>query len=261
MNEEAEGAGREQLVYGVPARTVVDALRGAGIPEDDVVAVLGRAIARSSGRVAAEVTPPFVFQTQVPERAPQCEVNFDPTFTHPDFIDGVTVVQAGETPTELGFNHRFHAIEDDLAAVAEALRTVSNCMKELRLELFGVVQELQVKITQIDARLDGIKDKEGKEGKEKQEGKETKEDKESKEKEGKDDKESKEHPKEHKDGKESEKHPKDGDKEFTELTGLTPPGATLPGPDEAEGDERTFISLDDRPEVGGRALADPDEDA
>jgi hypothetical protein len=87
-----------------------------------------------------------------------------------------------------------------------------------------VVQELQVKITQIDARLDGIKDKEGKEG------------------------------------KEHEKSPKDGDKESVELTGLTPPGSALPGPDQAEGDERTFISLDDRPEVGGTALSDPDED-
>ncbi|MFJ9783085.1 hypothetical protein ACIRSS_26140 [Amycolatopsis sp. NPDC101161] len=259
MSGEAEGPGREQLVYGVPAGTIVDALRGAGVAEEDVIAVLGRAIARSSG-LAAEVTPPFVFQTQVPQLAPQCEVHFEPGFTHPDFIDGVTVVQAGETPSEIGFNHRFHAIEDDLAAVAEALRTVSNCMKELRLELFGVVQELQVKITQIDARLDGIKDKEGKEGKEKQEGKESKEEKE-KEKEGKDDKETKEQPKEHKDGKESEKHPKDGSKESTELTGLTPPGAAAPGLDQPDGDERTFISLEDRPEVGGRALADPDEDS
>lgn len=244
----------EQLVYGVPAHTIVDALRGAGIAEDDVIAVLGRAIARQSGPgLTTTVTPPFVFQTNVPQQAPQCELHFEPTFSHPDFIDGVTVVQAGETPTEIGFNHRFHAIEDDLAGIADALRTVSNCMKELRLELFGVVQELQVKITAIDRRIDPLKDKaETKETKEKEK---EKDDKESKEKEGKDGKE--------KEGKESKdkddkERGKDGRKEFVDLAGTAAPGTPPPAPDQAEGDERTFISLEDRPEVGRDALAGED---
>lgn len=239
----------EQLVYGVPAHTIVEALRGAGVAEDDVIAALGRAIARSS--LTATETPPFVFQTNVPQQAPQCELHFEPSFTHPDFIDGVTVVQAGETPTEIGFNHRFHAIEDDLAGIADALRTVSNCMKELRLELFGVVQELQVKITAIDHRIDPLKDKaETKETKEKEK---EKDDKESKEKEGKDGKE--------KEGKESKdkddkERGKDGRKEFVDLAGTVPPGAPAsPAPDQVEGDERTFISLEDRPEVGRDALS------
>jgi hypothetical protein len=248
----------EQLVYGVPAHTIVDALRGAGVAEDDVVAVLGRAIARSSGPgLAATVSPPFVFQTSVPQQAPQCELHFEPTFSHPDFIDGVTVVQAGETPTEIGFNHRFHAIEDDLAGVAEALRTVSNCMKELRLELFGVVQELQVKITTIDRRIDPIKDKtETKETKEKEKEKEGKE---SKDKEGKDGKEKE--GKENKD-KDDKERGKDGRKEFVDLAGTVPPGAPAPAePDQLEGDERTFISLADRPEVGRDALSGSGEDS
>jgi len=245
----------EQLVYGVPAHTIVEALRGAGVAEDDVVAVLGRAIARSSGPgLAATVSPPFVFQTSVPQTAPQCELHFEPGFTHPDFVDGVTVVQAGETPTEIGFNHRFHAIETDLGGVAEALRTVSNCIKELRLELFGVVQELQVKITAIDRRIDPIKDKtETKESKEKE--KDSKEGKESKEKEGKDNKESKE--KDSKEGKEKDRG-KDGQKEFVDLAGTFPPEASGTAGDAVEGDERTFISLADRPDVGRDALSEED---
>jgi hypothetical protein len=251
MSDEPE----EQLVYGVPASTIVEALRGAGVAEDDVIAVLGRAIARSSGPgLAATTTPPFVFQTIVPQQAPQCELHFEPTFTHPDFIDGVTVVQAGETPTEIGFNRRFHAIETDLGGVAEALRTVSNCIKELRLELFGVVQELQVKITAIDHRIDPLKDKtETKETKEKE--KDSKETKDSKEKEGKDNKESKE--KDSKEGKEKDRG-KDGQKEFVDLAGTFPPGSPSPASEEAEGDERTFISLEDRPDVGRDALSEED---
>jgi hypothetical protein len=254
MSDEAE----EQLVYGVPAHTIVDALRGAGVAEDDVIAVLGRAIARSAGTgIASVATPPFVFQTTVPQQAPQCELHFEPTFTHPDFIDGVTVVQAGETPTEIGFNRRFHAIETDLGGVAEALRTVSNCIKELRLELFGVVQELQVKITTIDHRIDPLKDKaETKETKEKEKEKEGKD---SKEKEGKDNKEKEKELKEKEKDKEKEGE-KDGSKEFTELVGSGPPDVPSPAA-ENEGDERTFISLEDRPDVGRKALADPDEDS
>jgi hypothetical protein len=254
MSDEAE----EQLVYGVPAHTIVDALRGAGVAEDDVIAVLGRAIARSAGTgIASLATPPFVFQTNVPQQAPQCELHFEPTFTHPDFIDGVTVVQAGETPTEIGFNRRFHAIETDLGGVAEALRTVSNCIKELRLELFGVVQELQVKITTIDHRIDPLKDKsETKETKEKEKEKEGKD---SKEKEGKDNKEKEKELKEKEKDKEKEGE-KDGSKEFTELVGSGPPDVPSPAA-ENEGDERTFISLEDRPDVGRKALADPDEDS
>jgi hypothetical protein len=254
MSDEAE----EQLVYGVPAHTIVDALRGAGVAEDDVIAVLGRAIARSAGAgIASVATPPFVFQTTVPQQAPQCELHFEPTFTHPDFIDGVTVVQAGETPTEIGFNRRFHAIETDLGGVAEALRTVSNCIKELRLELFGVVQELQVKITTIDHRIDPLKDKaETKETKEKEKEKEGKD---SKEKEGKDNKEKEKELKEKEKDKEKEGE-KDGSKEFTELVGSGPPDVPSPAA-ENEGDERTFISLEDRPDVGRKALADPDEDS
>jgi hypothetical protein len=255
MSDETEGHGEEQLVYGVPAHTIVDALRGAGVAEDDVIAVLGRAIARSSGLGPESVeTPPFVFQTNVPQLAPQCELHFEPTFAHPDFIDGVTVVQAGETPTEIGFNRRFHAIEDDLGGVAEALRTVSNCIKELRLELFGVVQELQVKITTLDHRIDPLKDKaETKETKEKEKEKEGKD---SKEKEGKDGKEGKE--KDSKEGKEKDRG-KDGQKEFVDLAGTFPPGAPAPASDETEGDERTFISLADRPDVGRDALSEGED--
>ncbi|MEV4050144.1 hypothetical protein AB0J55_03060 [Amycolatopsis sp. NPDC049688] len=253
----------EQLVYGVPAHTIVDALRGAGVAEDDVIAVLGRAIARQAGPgLTATETPPFVFQTNVPQEAPQCELHFEPSFAHPDFVDGVTVVQAGETATEIGFNRRFHAIEDDLGDVAEALRTVSNCMKELRLELFGVVQELQVKLTALDRRIDPIKDKQ--ETKETKEKEKEKEGKESKDKEGKDtkEKEGKEHKdKEGKEGKDDKERAKDDRKEFLDLAGTAAPGSPPPAADQAEGDERTFISLEDRPEVGRDALSGPDEDS
>ena len=203
------------LVFGIPARALVDALRAAGMADADVVTMVGQGIARSAG-LTPQVDPAgFVFQTQVAQTAPECALTYQRLFTHPDFIDGVTVVQAGETPEELGFNQRFHSIEAEFDGISRDLHTASNCIAELRRELYGVVQELQAKITEIDQRLDAKgKDKDGKDTKEK-DTKETKEKdtkekdtKEGKDKEGKDTKEGKDG-KETKDTKEG-KEAKDG---------------------------------------------------
>lgn len=258
--------GTEPVVFGVPASRLVDVLRGAGMAESDVVALVGRGIAAATGPADVAPTPPFVFQTHVNQTATECVLIFTRTFDHPDFIDGVTVVQGEETPEEIGFNKRFHNIEADLDTIAVDLATASNCMAELRLELFGVVQELQAKITEIDTRLDSKANKETKEAtKESKEGKEGKEDKEGKEKEGKDGKDGKDG-KEGKEGKEGhEKTPdkeihKDGSKDNVEIADPFSSGAHESGEGERGGEERTFIRLEDRPEVGRVALADPDGD-
>lgn len=256
----------DQLVHGVPAAEVIDALRATGMAESDVIALVGRGVARSEAAVAAAVvTPPFVFQTQVAQTAPECTLTFTRTFVHPDFIDGVTVVQGGTTPEEIGFNLRFHTIEADLDHISRDLHTASNCTAELRRELFGIVQELQTKINEIDGRLDTkVKDKAEKETKEKEKeakdkDKEAKDkEKEGKDKEGKDTKEVKDKDHKEKDKESQKEGEKDGHgKEQADLHNIV--AAADEGPEPAvEGEDRTFITLEDRPEVGRAALADPD---
>jgi len=270
----ADAGGQEPMIFGVPGTQLVTALRNAGLNDDAVVAMVGRAIAQSAGVLAADTQPGFVFTTEVAETAPECGLSYQRVFTHPDFIDGVTVVQGGATPDEIGFNVRFHGIEAEFDSIARNLQTSSNCMAELRLELFGVVQELQAKITEIDQRLDAkgkdnkeSKDKDTKEGKDKdtKEGKE-KDTKEGKDKEGKDTKESK-------DGKEHS----DKGGQIDKLAALEKvagpigavgaadqPDAPEPGtagqagePAEPEGTEHTFIPPGDRPPVGEDALREP----
>jgi hypothetical protein len=244
------------LVFGVPGSTIATALREAGLDEDAVVAVLGRAIARSV--TGAERAPGFTFQVQIAETAPECALSYQRLFVHPDFVDGVTVVQAGQTPDEIGFNARFHALEGELDAISRDLQTSSNCVAELRREMFQLARELEAKITEIEARLDAKgKDKDTKEGKE---GKETKEGKESKEKESKEgkDKEGKDH-KEHKDKEHLEKI-----QALEKLVAIEKqldnpllPGTAQDQPiDPPAGRERTFISLADRPDVGATAFDD-----
>jgi hypothetical protein len=266
-------------VFGVPASTIAAALQDAGLTEDAIVAILGRAYSRSpdarSGSeaeaAAADRAAPFTFQVLISETAPECALTYERLFFHPDFIDGVTVVQAGETPDEVGFNSRFHQIEAEFDSISRDLQTSSNCVAELRRQVFQMARELEAKITEIEGRLNAKgKDKDAKEGKETKEGKDTKDTKEKDTKEGKD-KEGKDHKdgkdkdtKEHKDGKEhKDKDHKDvldkvqrAEKQIDHLRlqGVVP-GQPEP-PREQLGEARTFITLEDRPDVEATALAD-----
>lgn len=278
--------GSDPLVFGVPGPALVGALRGAGLTDANIVAIMGRAVAASAGVTTERDTAAagFVFTTQIAETAPECALSYARTFVHPDFIDGVTVVQGGATPDEIGFNARFHSIEGEFDSVARNLQTASNCIAELRRELFGLTQELQAKITEIDERLTAKGGKETKETKEKdtkegKDGKDTKEKetKEGKDKEGKDTKEGKE-------GKERKEKDKEKDKDHIDklrpvekiqtrekLPEMVSHGGAGGDPEpepfeatvepEPGGDERTFIRLEDRPAVGEDALREPDETA
>jgi len=266
-NDTPEGG--QPLVFGVPATTVAAALRGAGLGEDAVIAVLGRTIARSVGAadVAAGASPGFTFQVSIAETAAECRLSYQRLFVHPDFIDGVTVVQAGQTPDEIGFNSRFHSIEAEFDSIARDLQTASNCIAELRREMYLMARELEAKITEMDARIAAKgKDKDTKEGKETKEAKDTKDTKEKdtkegKDKEGKDTKDAKD--KDHKESKDKDREKAIADKLAqiearplrAEAAGapMTAPPGTPPG------SARTFITLEDRPDVEAAALGDDEK--
>ena len=247
--------GDQPLVFGVPAETVAHALRDAGLAEDAVIAVLGRAIARSA-EPAALAPRGFTFQVTINETAPECALTYERLFVHPDFVDGVTVVQAGSTPDEIGFNSRFHSIEAEFDSISRDLHTSSNCVAELRREVFQLARELEAKITDIEAKIAAKgKDKDSKDTKEK-DTKESK-DKDTKEKDTKEgkDKEGKDH-KDHKD-----KDVVDKVTGIEKIAGIdSRPLAPEAAGDPHAGTERTFISLEDRPDVEGGALEPPTEE-
>lgn len=263
-------SGDEITVGGVTGRQLISGLRTAGLSDEAIGSVLAQLIgpAQTLLPAAAITSPPFTFQTQIAQTAPDCIPTYQRAFVHPDFFDGLTVVQAGTTPEELGFNARFHALEAEFDAVALDLYKSGNCIAELRRELYGLARELEVKITQIDELLQAKgKEKEGKDSKEK----DTKEGKE-KEKEGKDkEKEGKDH--------------KDKDKEREKLQAIekiqaleqVPVLGNLPGPEAATGGQAlevaaggppasvqpssggTFITPSERPPVGQQPLDDSGE--
>jgi hypothetical protein len=275
------------LIDGVPSKQFVGALKAAGLSDEAVTALLAEALARATVAPAGAeraTVPEFQFQTAIAETAPECAATYSRGFFHPDFFDGLTVVQAGQTPEELGFNFRFHKIEDEFDAVGGDLFKLSNCLAELRREVFGMARELEAKITEIDALLKAKpKEKEGKDTKEK----DIKEFKEKEFKEGKDKE------KEGKDGKDKEKDQKDGkEKERKEaidkalpqekvlraektidlsVQGPTPPADAAPSgeptdaapsgePEQPAGSGQTFIRPEERPAVGDQALDTSDDE-
>lgn len=199
------------------------------------------------------------------------QYDFVRTLVHRDWVDGESLVQAGKTPDEDGMNDRFHKIEADLDRLGENVRRTMMALNNLRAQLRVCLGEIVAALAA--ANKDDAKDaKEDKEAKENKEAKEQKEDKDTKEdkdsKDGKEDKEAKE-AKEAKE--EDDKPPKEetkdtlGAKEKDRDHNLIEPsldhrlvpdgGASLP----TDG-VRVFITPDERPGLGVRAMNAPREE-
>src|SRR5947208_686367 len=85
----------------------------------------------------------FKFKTSFPASDAHCKSSWGTrVFKHTDWIDGTSLVQAGETPNEEGFNTRFHDIENDLDRLGASLDTAFECLAEQRSALAKVLNEI-----------------------------------------------------------------------------------------------------------------------
>lgn len=82
---------------------------------------------------------------------------FARTFAHQDWIDGTSVVQAGETPTEQGFNDRFHKIESDLDKLGALVAQSFTCMNSVRQTVAVSLREIANELNRINADLAEIR--------------------------------------------------------------------------------------------------------
>ncbi|MGV9818743.1 hypothetical protein [Nocardia xishanensis] len=92
---------------------------------------------------------PFEFRTEFPETDPECVAHFAPSFQHVDWIDGSSIVQAEQTPTEEGFNSRFRKIMADLEAAGDDAKRALDCTATVRRSLFAIIQELETELERI----------------------------------------------------------------------------------------------------------------
>jgi hypothetical protein len=195
----------------------------------------------------------FAYNPPFAGAVPNSSSTYQRSFQQTNWVDGQDVVQAGDTPTEVGFNTRMQQLQADLDSVKADLVRVYGLVAQLRLDVSNA-------LAQIVPELNKKSEKTSKEGKDNKEGKDTKEGKDAKDgketKEGKDGKETKD-TKEHKDGKETKegKEHKDGKEAAFIEKQIQAPMFALPfdiEPEAVEASGRAFIRPDERPAIGER---------
>lgn len=134
---------RDVLIDGVSTAEVASTLQAAGLAERRIGEILGYWYVGATGRTKpADVD----LSSLVHREDPACEVTYERQFAHEDWFDGEDRVQAAATPEELGFNARFHAIENDLDAIAAQLAGLGACAAGLRGDLVAVVRALESRL-------------------------------------------------------------------------------------------------------------------
>lgn len=126
--------------------TSIERFLDAGVAIDTVFEGLFQFVQKHQKRT-------FDYKTAFPAADAHCKVTFQQKFQHTDWIDGESVVQAGETTTEEGFNKRFHNIEDDLQNLAKDLAQAYICMAEMRQSAAAIFQELRDEINRLNTDI------------------------------------------------------------------------------------------------------------
>lgn len=141
---------KDILVNGVSTQLVAGTLKKSGLAESKVGEIVAWWMIGATGNSRPA---PFDFTTDVQSSDPDAIITYVRGFTHTDWVDGEDRVQAAVTPEELGFNARFHAIENDFDAVHDQFVRLAAAVTELRADLVGVVHELESKITALQNEL------------------------------------------------------------------------------------------------------------
>src|SRR5262249_18392465 len=122
-----------------------------------ILAELGAAI-----DVRADATPvELACVSGVPQSDPNAVYTFERRFTHEDWIDGESLVQAGKTPDEAGFNQRFHDIEKDLDSLGDNVKRAFQAVISLRAQLRVCLNEI-VKVLNAPTKDDAKDSKDNK---------------------------------------------------------------------------------------------------
>jgi hypothetical protein len=138
------------LLGGQSPDVVYKALTDKGVTEFNATKIIGDWIVQNSGFG----TRSFSFTNPVtPTESPDCTPRFVRSFVHEDWVDGVSVVQAGLTPGEPGFNDRLHKIENDLDSLSDDVKRLFGCVGDLRASVAQALTEAANELNQIDQDL------------------------------------------------------------------------------------------------------------
>ncbi len=137
---------------GLDPESLVDQITNKGLPKNDAVKLVNNLIAVHIGQSPRH----FVFGQPLPTTDPRtCPPVFARSFSHQDWVDGESVVQAGESADDKGFNWRFNALAADLDALHGDTENLYNCLVTLRTELVSALQDVAAELNRIDTDLAG----------------------------------------------------------------------------------------------------------
>lgn len=134
-------------LVGVDPATLVDQIVNTGVNKYDAAKLVNHLVAINLGQAPRH----FVFSNPLPTTDPApCAPTFARTFSHQDWIDGESVVQAGESADDKGFNWRFNALAQDIDALHTDTANLFQCLSSLRAQLVQALQDVAAELNRLD---------------------------------------------------------------------------------------------------------------
>jgi hypothetical protein len=137
----------EMLIQGMQPDEVFNKITATGVSASDAAVIVGDWLAQQQGGTQRV----FDYSTAFPASEADCVAHFARSFHHVDWLDGESVVQAGQTVGEDGFNVRLHHIEADLDAIGDDVRTAFTCLATMRASLADVLAEIKAELNRLNA--------------------------------------------------------------------------------------------------------------
>jgi hypothetical protein len=137
---------------GLDPQQVVDQIVNQGVNKYDAAKLVNNLIAVNLNQAPRQ----FEFTEPLPTTdPPNCPPTFVRSFSHQDWVDGESVVQAGESADDKGFNWRFNALATDLDALHNDTENLYKCLVAIRMELASALQDVAAELNRIDADIAG----------------------------------------------------------------------------------------------------------
>jgi hypothetical protein len=135
---------------GITANQVFSKLTDTHISEDDAKRFVASWVWENAFGVGRrfDYTHPFPAADPAPAPAP-----FVREFQHADWLDGESAVQAGQTPTEQGFNERFHRIERDLDRLGALEASFAAALAAMRSNVHDALEDVRAEMNRINADI------------------------------------------------------------------------------------------------------------
>jgi predicted flap endonuclease-1-like 5' DNA nuclease len=132
---------------GVALDNAYQGLASAGVHADVAKEIIGIWVGEAVKRGRR-----FGYSQDFPAKDADCEpAPFKRSFEHKDWVDGESIVQAQESPSEKGFNDRFHKIEHDLDALGSLAAKAFTCQAEMRAGLAEALSQIAAELNRLNA--------------------------------------------------------------------------------------------------------------